>query len=83
MRMHFELAWSLSPYLRCVTCLYSVPASGVDVAGCIDLNAVGNASVDICEYSAIFECASLRVNIDRIAVVQGSARRSERTVVAL
>ena len=83
MRMHFELAWSLSPYLRCVTCLYSVPASGVDVAGCIDLNAVGNASVHICEHSAVFECAGLGVDVGRVAVMQGSARRAEITVVAL
>ena len=81
MHTRFELAWSLSSYLRCVTRLYSVSTSGVDVACGIELNAVGNAGVHICEHPAIRECAALGVDVERIAIEQGSARRLETAVV--
>ncbi len=50
-----------------MTHLSSVTRPCVDIPCCIKLDAVGDSSVDVCEYSAICERHRLRIDVERIS----------------
>ena len=58
--------------MRDRTHLDTVAASSVEVVLCIQLHAIRDASINVCEHPTVLECLSFGVDVESVAVMRRS-----------